>query len=245
MSLRASAISGALLFGALMAFFGACSKAERAGPARLLVRSAELHCSAESLDGLAPKVDQAIRVLGGFVVRTQQSGAALSIEFRVPADQLEAGLDAVSALGQHVDARDVRAEDFTEEYVDREAQLRNLTASRERLLALLERAEKVDDALAVNRGLAEVQGEIEKLEGRTKYLEKAAAMSTVTATFEAGSGSWKPLEVARGAAQALVQLGQLLADAVIVVAVFSPVWASVWWLVRWNRRRRTLSASST
>lgn len=208
-----------------------CSRAPEAVK-RVVVRGAELRCETSTLDGLEAKVEATTRELGGFLVKTREAETGLELEVRVPSEKLDLALTALGGLGSRVDSREVHGDDFTEEYVDREGQLRNLTATRERLLALLERADKVDDALAVNRGLVEVQGELEKLQGRVKYLEQSAAMSTIALSFHTGATPWRPFEVAKDAAQVLLQLVRVLANMVIVVAVFFPVWAPVMFFVR-------------
>ncbi|MFT3839528.1 MAG: DUF4349 domain-containing protein [Myxococcaceae bacterium] len=218
-----------------------CSRAPEAVK-RVVVRGAELRCETPTLDGLEAKVESTARELDGFLVKTHEADSGLELEVRVPSEKLDLALAALGGLGSRVDSREVHGEDFTEEYVDREGQLRNLTATRERLLALLERADKVDDALAVNRGLAEVQGELEKLQGRVKYLEQSAAMSTIAVSFHTGAAPWRPLEVAKDSAQVLLLIARVLANMLIVVAVFFPLWAPVVFFVR-RRAKQTRAAA--
>jgi hypothetical protein len=133
----------------------------------------------------------------------------------------------------------------TEEYVDLDAQLRNLEATRNRLLGFLEKAVKVEDALEVNRALTDIQGQIERIQGRMKYLKQSAALSTVTVTFYPESktpvveeGAWRPAEVARRALRALLGFFKFLANLAIVLAIFAPVWLPLYLLLRWWRKRR-------
>lgn len=218
----------------------ACSHATDSTPARLIVRSANLRGFVERLDGIENAIRDRVAALDGFITNSEQSDGVLTVVFRVPSKQLEFALSEVSKLATRVDSRQLRGEDFTEEYVDLEAQRVNLTATRARLLALLEHASKVDDALAVNRGLTEVQGQLEHLAGRMKYLEQAGALSTVSVTFEPehSAADWRPLEVARRSLHGLVSVLQALANLGIAVAVFSPLWGSAWWLLRRARRAR-------
>src|SRR5947209_2551792 len=48
----------------------------------------------------------------------------------------------------------------------------------------MKRAGKVDDALIVQRQLAEVRTEIEKLEGRRRFLENQSSLSTINVTLQ-------------------------------------------------------------
>jgi Domain of unknown function (DUF4349) len=224
----------------LLLLAAACSHSTDSTPARLIVRSASLRGFVERLDGVENALRERVATLDGFIANSEQSDGVLTVVFRVPSSRLELALTEVSKLASRVDSRQLRGEDFTEEYVDLEAQRVNLTATRARLLALLEHATKVDDALAVNKGLSEVQGQLEHLAGRIKYLEQAAALSTVSVTFEPehGATDWRPLEVARRSLQGLVSVLQALANLGIAVAVFSPLWGSAWWLLRRARRAR-------
>ena len=210
--------------------------AQRSAPARVLVRGATLQLVVANLEGLEASLAERIARLDGFTTRSQQTDSGLSVSFRVPAPKLELALASVEALASSVEAREVHGEDVTEEYVDLEAQLANLTASRTRLLALLDQAVKVEDALEVNQGLTEVQGQLERVAGKKKFLEQSSALSTVTATFSPAA-DWKPMVVARGAARALISCLQLLGSAAIFGVIFSPLWAPAAWLIRRRRVR--------
>jgi hypothetical protein len=107
---------------------------------------------------------------------------------------------------------------------------------------MLEKATRVSEALEVNKGLNEVQGQLEKVAGRLKYLQQNSSLSTVTATFYPEShtsveSGWRPLEVARIALNSLLGVLQFLGSVVIVVIVFAPLWAPPVWIYR---RRRAL-----
>ena len=47
----------------------------------------------------------------------------------------------------------------------------------------MKRASKVEDALEVQRQIAEVRTEIEKIEGRKRFLENRASLSTITVSL--------------------------------------------------------------
>jgi hypothetical protein len=73
--------------------------------------------------------------------------------------------------------------DVTDEYVDLSSRLKNTMATEEALLKLLERAEKVDDALAVQQNLSRVQEDVERLQGRIKFLEQTSAYSLLNVSL--------------------------------------------------------------
>ena len=117
--------------------------------------------------------------MGGYVQRIQ--GDAVTI--RVPAERFQAAVERLEALGQ-VSHREVEATDVTDEYVDLQARLKNAQAVRERLLALLQKAEDVKAALEVEKELNRVGAEIEQLQAKIEVLKNRVAYSTITVTFE-------------------------------------------------------------
>jgi len=72
------------------------------------------------------------------------------------------------------------ADDVTQQHVDMKARLGNLQAEQGRLRQLFARATTVKDMLAIEQELTRVQGEIESMQAQISYLEKQAAMATVT-----------------------------------------------------------------
>jgi hypothetical protein len=69
--------------------------------------------------------------------------------------------------------------------MDLEVRLKNARAIRERLEQLLAKAAKVEESILIERELGRVAGEIERIEGRMKFLKDRAAFSTITVTFQA------------------------------------------------------------
>lgn len=117
---------------------------------------------------------------GGYM----QSQVGNTVTVRVPADRFDAAFESVKRAGR-VLREERRAQDVTEEFVDLEIRLGNARKSRERLLAILERAEKVEDILKIEEQLRRLTDDIETMEGRRKYLADQVAYATLTAEFRA------------------------------------------------------------
>jgi len=127
----------------------------------------------------------AIRAHGGEVTglddATPQSAGevhAASLDAEVPAANLDATLDALTALGG-VRNRTVTAEDVDATIVDEEAQLDNLRREEADLRRLMDRGGKVDEILQVEQSLSDVRGRIEELEGRHRANLHRVATSTI------------------------------------------------------------------
>ena len=97
--------------------------------------------------------------LGGWKVSSnvsQKHRATISI--RVPADQLDSTVLRLRDMAVEVEAEVSTSKDVTDEYVDTRSRLENLRATEKALLRLMERAEKVEEALNVQKSLTQVQG---------------------------------------------------------------------------------------
>jgi hypothetical protein len=223
---------------------------------RLVIKSANITVQVERVAEVEAILRARAEQLGGYVVSVQTSGsdAAMTsvITFRVPAERFDEALSGVEGLAHRVLSRGVSGDDVTEEFVDLSSRLRNLEATRDRLLELLARADQVDDALQVNQALSDVQGQIEQIQGRMKYLRESAAFSTISAELRPvpatpsiiNEDSWQPLLVAREALSGLVSFGQSLASLAIVLLVWSPVWLTLLLAGRWGLRQIRARRSS-
>jgi len=112
---------------------------------------------------------------GGYM----QAMDAASITVKVPAGELQDVIAAVEKLGE-VTQKEITGSDVTEEMRDLRIRLANAEEVRKRLVALLERADKVEDALKVERELERVTETIELLKGKIRALENQVDYSTLT-----------------------------------------------------------------
>ena len=138
---------------------------------------------AETAATLPALVGQFDAYLAGERERRDAYRVSNTYTVRVAAAQFDALLAALTGLAEEVEARTVTVDDVTEEFVDLEARLRARRAVEDRYVALLGRADKVTDVIAVQQQLAQVREEIERAEGRMRYLTDRASMSTVEVTL--------------------------------------------------------------
>jgi PKD repeat protein len=103
-----------------------------------------------------------------------------NISIRVAVGSFDATIGALGGLASKVTSETTSSQDVTEDYVDLDAQLRNLQATETQLLALMVKAEKVEDILAVQQQLTQVRGQIEQIKGRMQYLERTSSSSLIT-----------------------------------------------------------------
>ncbi len=107
-----------------------------------------------------------------------QESDAHTITIRVPAAAFEDVLARISTLGEVLDSN-IRAADVTEEMLDLGIRLENARRARERLLEHLTKSDKVEDTLKIELELTRVSEEIERIEGRLRFMQSQIALSTI------------------------------------------------------------------
>jgi len=98
---------------------------------------------------------------------------------RVPSDQLGAALTELKQLGR-AEEESQSGEEITPEFVDLNARLANARHTEQRLIEVLSRGTgRVADVLEVEREIARVRGEIERMEAQRKDMENRVAFAAV------------------------------------------------------------------
>ena len=166
---------------------------------------------------------------------------------RVPVDEFDAFLDAVTKLGIP-ESRRQTAQDVTEEFVDLEARIKNSKRIETEILKLLEdRTGNIKDVLEVQARLGEVRGEIERMEGRVRYLQNRTALTTVTVSIRE-ERDYRPPEapsfssrLQRGWSRSLDSLRKFGENAAVFFVIAAP-WIVLWGIILlpviWFVRRR-------
>jgi hypothetical protein len=161
---------------------------------RKIIRNGELTLETDSPTEGLRKITAAAESNGGFVVTSEfkqnpvASGAKPSqnviVVARVPATRFASALDQIRNAGERVIQERISGQDVSEEYLDVEARIRTQKALEAQFLEIMKQARKVEDALEVQRELADVRTGIESLEGRRRFLENQAALSTITTMLQ-------------------------------------------------------------
>ena len=151
---------------------------------RIIVRTVDLGIVVEDVTVAIEAASNIARDMGGWLVGSEHSLKHRgSVSVRVPANSLDDAIDALRDLAFEVDYEIAHSQDVTDEYVDLKSRMRNLEATENALLALFDRAQKVEDALDVQRELARVQEQMEIMQGRIAYLEQTSAYSLLNVTL--------------------------------------------------------------
>jgi hypothetical protein len=218
---------------------------------RLIVRTGQASIEVDSLEPAMTVLRRVVQRVGGFVADASvQSGRnqlrQATLELKVPSarfDELTEGLQPIGRL----EFVNVGAEDVSEEFVDLTARVANGRRLEDRLVELLRtRTGKLQDVLSVERELARVREEIERMEGRLRYLKTSAQLSTLSVSLHepvpivATRGPGPIVEAFREAWRNFVGV---LAGAIASLGFVVPVLAFGWGLVvvgrKWRRTATT------
>lgn len=153
----------------------------------MLIRTGSASIEVSKLDPAIIALRQLAAKLGGYVANSSISGGrdqvrSATLELKIPAAKYDQAVGDIGDIGK-VESVNTTAEDVGEEYVDITARVTNSKRLEERLVTLLStRTGKLEDVLAVERELARVREEIERYEGRLRFLRTRAAVSTLSVT---------------------------------------------------------------
>ena len=216
---------------------------------RMIVRNGDISLVVEDVPTARDEIEQLAVGLGGWVVDSNIYGEEEEtrgwISIRVPSEKFDQALTELRALAVRVTSESTSTQDITEEYVDLESRLRNAEATEDQYLALLGKAEEVEDILSIYEALSRIRYEIEQIKGRMQYLEQKSAMSLISVSLvpEVSLGplvppGWSASESLNSAIRGLTTFGQGLGTAFIWIGIFSPIWGTILGVTYWRRRRR-------
>ena len=153
----------------------------------MIIRTGGAFIEVEKVDPAILKLRQLTAQVGGFITNSSISGGhdqirQATLEIKIPAGRYDEAVSSLSTVG-NVETVNTSAQDVGEEFVDVTARVNNARRLEERLITLLSnRTGKLDEVLRVERELARVREEIERYEGRLRFLNSRVALSTLTIT---------------------------------------------------------------
>lgn len=222
---------------------------------RKIIRNANLSLETDTPEETGRKVAAIAEGKGGFVVSSDTQARAVSggaerstvsMVVRVPAAQFDAAVGEIRQTASRVVQEKVAGQDVTEEFIDLEARINAKKALEAQFLEIMKQSKTVADALQVQRELAEVRGEIEKLEGRRKFLESQTSLSTINVTLNppaafAASSNGFFYQLGRAFSNGIDAALQIILFLITAFLALIPLLilfgVPVWLLIRYFRRR--------
>ena len=151
-----------------------------------LIRRAELSIQTTQFDQTVQSLQDLVEQCGGYFeqssvyagsyrdVNAQRSGEYV---VRIPAEKYDAFLSGSGDLG-YVTQLTESSEDIGEQYYDTESRLKTQRIKQERLLELLEKAETMEDIIALENALSEVEYQIEQYTSTLNRYDALVGFST-------------------------------------------------------------------
>jgi len=229
---------------------------------RKIIRNADLQLEANAPEEAQVKITQIAESKGGFVVESTQSSSdikaatrdTVTMSVRVPSAKFDEALSEIRQTASRVIVESVKGQDVTEEFIDIEARLKTQKALEAQFLEIMKRSNSVEDALNVQTEIARVRGEIEKIEGRKRFLESQASLSTVkiklqspTAFSANSTGFLYQLKEAFGSGFdaalnfILILVRILIALLPFLILIVLPIYLLVRYILRKNRKQKSAS----
>jgi hypothetical protein len=228
---------------------------------RLVVENADLSIVVADVNARVKQIENMAKAMGGFLVSENVFQTVMddgepvpqaAITVRVPHEKLDDALTQIKNGTVDVKNETRNGTDVTDQYVDLQSRLKAKQAAEAQLLSIMQDATKTQDVLDVYAQLAQVQSDIEVLQGQIKYYEQSAALSAISVTIIAEAtvkpikvAGWVPAGVARDALQSLIFFWQDFVDFLIRFFLYIlPVLLTIgvplylfFLLVRWIFRR--------
>lgn len=229
------------------------------GRARAVIRDAKLDVVVAEPQKAAAELSALVERKGGFVSSTDttspgKESEVVTVGLRAPAAEFQAILEGTRRTGR-VLREEVRGKDVTEELVDLDARLRAQRAVEAQYLEILRQAKTVPDLLEVQKKLGEARADIERAEGRKRFLEDQVALSTFQIVLRKEQtasqvGADTPFSQSASAAardfvlvvRGATHLGIRAVGVLLPIALFFGVPTAL--IVLWQRRKRRVLASA-
>jgi len=224
---------------------------------RKVIRSAELSIEVKSPAAAESKVSSLVEGFGGYVASSERevvadegarAEARVTLSLRVPAERLEQTLREIKKLGGGAETEKIGSEDVTDEYIDVDARIKNQRHLEEQLVSILAQANNVDSALKVHQELTNVRTEIDRLEGRKRFLDSETSLAKIAVTLSplrpmvAATSTGFGVDVRRAAADSVEIAASVLTFTIRAAGVLLPLTVifglPTLGLVLWLRRRQ-------
>lgn len=163
---------------------------------RKLIKTVNILAETEDFDTFVPGMQKQVEALGGYIEsisvydvnsyyvedqRVKQRCA--NVTARIPKEKLDGFLAQVGEQ-TNITSRSENVEDVTLQYVDLESHKKALLTEQEKLLALMEKAETVEDIIAIEARLSEVRYQLESMESQLRTYDNQIDYSTLYLTIE-------------------------------------------------------------
>ena len=107
-----------------------------------------------------------------------------SVSLRVPSKNYNAMLEATGSMNAVIDSKDSNAENISQQYSDKQAEIKSLEAELSQLQAIMEQATKVQDIMDIQKRITEVQTQLNQDRSDITRMDTDVAYSYVNISMQ-------------------------------------------------------------
>lgn len=150
---------------------------------RKIIKNGNLYIETLEFDKFIRELEASVATYNGYIEYSSQRGSknyrTANYTIRIPYQKYDEFVSIVGELGT-VTSSNTSVDDVTLKYVDIEARLAALTAERESFMALMDKAETIEEILQIQGYLTDVNYQIESYTAQLNTLKNKVSYSTVT-----------------------------------------------------------------
>jgi hypothetical protein len=230
---------------------------------RKVIRNAELSIEVASPAAAESKVSGLVERLGGYVASAERevsadegsrSAARVNLSLRVPAERMDEALREIKRMGGGAETEKIGSSDVTDEYIDVEAHITNQRHLEQQLVSILAKATDVDSTLKVHHELTTVRTEIDRLEGRKRFLDTETALAKISLSLSplrpvvVATSNEFSVSVRRAASDSVAVAAAVVTFTIRAAGVLLPLSLmfgapALGFVLFWRRRQRKLVAA--
>jgi len=225
--------------------------AESRSQSRMVIKTASLNIEISNYEETLAQIQKIVAQYGGYIISSttqtlDNNVKSGNVTIRIDAKSFEPALQELKKLAPKVEQESVQGNDVTEEFYDLTARLENKRKAEKRYQEILASAKTTKDILEVEQALTNVREEIERMEGRKRYLEDQIALSTITVNLHEpyplmASGQYGFLaKLRRGIENGVSGFSEVLSACITFVIAGIPVFVLLFiviWAIRRYRRK--------
>lgn len=201
---------------------------------RMIIKSGTMNIETEKYDESANQIADYVKKAGGFITNSSSSvnGSGKkqgSLTIRINSDKYDQMVKDMNNFGKILNSQ-INGNDVTSEYIDLQARLTTQGELEKRLLTLLnEKTARLTDVVDVEQKLSNVREEIEKIQGRMKFLKNQTEFSTLTVSIyepslmTTSSGGGFFYELGQGVSRGLKGFTEILSGIITIAIALLPI----------------------
>ena len=155
-----------------------------------IIRDAYIRIETENYDADVEQLRALVEEFGGFITSSDENGSAayneryggnsrgVELLARVPSGSLDNFLELAKQVGV-VTGNSITETDVTASYVDTDRRLQAYQKQYDRVLAMMDKAETVEELITIESELSRLEMEIEENQGQLNYWDSRVGYSTV------------------------------------------------------------------